>query len=146
MRIIAIASLLLATMTIYCNAGPIKEEYELQERCGKRVEELFKVKYGIDVYKNNVYKTNVGETAISSYVNHYSRKHNKCFAIFSDTIMHIDVGRSRSKIIYDVNENKRYGEFMIFDKENKPSYCSVLDTKCSTESEWDKLVQPYMEQ
>jgi len=52
-------------------AASTKEEYELQERCGKRAEEIFRIEY-----RNG---NKAGK--MSNYTNHYNRKLNRCFVI-----------------------------------------------------------------
>jgi hypothetical protein len=52
-----------------------KDLYELQERCGRRAEEVFRRGWGDGV---NV-KVN-GMTMMASYENHYNIKMNKCLA------------------------------------------------------------------
>jgi hypothetical protein len=87
-------------------AASTKEEYELQERCGKRAEERFKKEYG-------------SETTMSNYSNHYNRKLNKCFILVTQTI-HNDketremLGISTIRTLVDINENKVYGGFFKF--------------------------------
>jgi hypothetical protein len=68
--------------------------------------------------------------------------------------------------IIDVHENKVFGMFTIYSKENVTevkkdknikevtisgkedtiSECRVLDEKCKSKEEWDKLIKQYMEE
>ncbi len=57
------------------NYAQIKEEYELQERCGKRAEERFRQAYG-------------NETTAVSYTNHYNRRLNKCLILVRVVVRH----------------------------------------------------------
>lgn len=98
--------LFLAVFTI-TYAASSKEEYELQERCGKRTEELFKRDFG-----NGINNTDDGYS-LDSYSNHYNKKLNKCFILLTS------IGHSKkyesdstSYALYDVNENKEYGSYI----------------------------------
>ena len=115
-----------------------KEDYELQDKCGKRCEEIFKEKFGNGIIND---KDQIGHI---SYQNHYSKKLNKCFLLLNQTT------RTKSddkifinKSLWDVNENKKYGTFVEIG-ENK--FCEVLNERCKSEGEWNKLVKPYMEE
>jgi len=61
---IGIVFILVEGLLSNSHAGP-KEDYELQERCGKWAEELFKREYGVSNTKNG--------QAITGYRNHYSK-------------------------------------------------------------------------
>ena len=122
-------------------AASTKEEYELQERCGKRAEEVFRKEYE---------NRNIGESWMSNYTNHYNRKLNKCFILvtsnfFPDKKFREEYGIQTDKTLWDINEYKYYGEFVKFSKSGV-SYCEVLGKRCSSENEWDSLVKPYMEE
>jgi len=61
------------------HAASNKEDYELQERCGKRAAELFNLEFG-----NGISNTKEGQY-ITDYRNHYSKKLNKCFVLYTTT-------------------------------------------------------------
>ena len=128
------------------HAAPIKEEYELQERCGKRAEERFKEGYG-----NSIVSNGDGTVIMSNYTNHYNRKLNKCFVLVMSTSIPKDkttrekYGISTDKTLWDLNENKEYGGFFKFSK-HALMRCDVLEKHCNSENEWDSLVKPYMEE
>ena len=107
------------TSLVGCNNK--KDDYELQDKCKKSSEELF----------NREWK-NIEH---SSYQNHYNKKLNKCFIV----VKHFD---ANEVYLYDVNENNIYGGFQKYENSTK---CYVLEKKCNSEEEWDKLVKPYME-
>ena len=116
-----------------------KEEYELQERCSKRAEELFRKEFS-------------NETVSNYYTNHYNRKLNKCFILVTETSIHRDketrekLGVSSTyKTLLDINENKLYGSFWKLSK-GVLMDCEVLGKHCNSENEWDSLVKPYMEE
>jgi hypothetical protein len=66
-RTTVLAALLLVAGTAF--AQPNKEQYELQERCGKRAAEVFAKEWG----------TGFTAAAHANYENHYSSRLNKCF-------------------------------------------------------------------
>lgn len=125
-------------------AGPNKEEYELQEHCGKRAQEIFKQENG-----NGITNTKDGQ-ALTGYTNHYNKKLNKCFVLQTTTDLSYknkQEKKSSSTLItlYDVNENKDYGSFFMRDDDAQPFVCSVLEQACHSKAEWDALIKPYME-
>jgi hypothetical protein len=120
----------------------LKDEYNSRDKCGKRCEEYFRKEYGNG--SNNTYSGQM----MSGYQNHYNKKLNKCFIIITNTSIPNDKETDvlLMKSIYDFNENKSYGDFDKYNKKNNPEHCNVLDKKCESESEWDSLVKPYMEE
>lgn len=126
-------------------AAPTKDEYELQERCGKRAEELFKKEYDGYIVSNET------GTMISNYTNHYNRKLNKCFILVTQTFISKDketrekLGISTETNLVDINENRPYGHFFKF-SQGGLTVCEVLGKHCSSQNEWDALVKPYMEE
>jgi hypothetical protein len=64
----AIAFLFLLTFFGNAYAAPNKEEYELQERCGKGAKEYFKDNFSY-----------TEQNITSFYRNHFNKKLNKCF-------------------------------------------------------------------
>lgn len=85
---------------------------------------------------------------MSSYVNHYNKKLNKCFILITTT--HYPKDKKTDvllmKVIYDINENLPYGNFDKYNKTTNPWCCNVLEKVCKYEREWDLLVKPYMEE
>jgi hypothetical protein len=111
----------------------VKEEYELQDKCGQRTSEFFKKEYG-----NGISTDKYGQM-MSGYQNHYNKKLNKCFIIITSTSRNM-----RLKNLFDFNENKELGTFV--DNKNLPMDCRVFEKSCKSEQEWDLLVKPYMEE
>jgi len=101
-----------------------KENYELQEKCGKRCEEWVKKEYN---------GTNC------SYKNHYNKKLNKCFILVSCNGNNIS-----TEILFDINENNKIGGLSDF--KNGKVFCSMSDKECKSVSEWEILVKPFMEE
>src|SRR5258708_20051088 len=105
--LIAFASLFVAV----CHAAPNKQEYELQERCGKVARETFEREWG----KGGLVKQD-GQTMMTGYENHYNTRLNKCFYLQSTTMYPKKGDRNRNStllmLLFDLNENKNYGPFM----------------------------------
>lgn len=135
--------IVLSSLAILSNskAGTIKEEYELQERCGKHAEEWFKHEYG-----NGSYKTD-DVTARAGYTNHYNTKLNKCFVLLSITFFSpkktVKERLTSTVGLFDINEQKEYGSFY---KNGDAVVCNVGDKICLSSAQWDALIKPYMEE
>jgi hypothetical protein len=133
---VAIAGLL--CFSTYASAQPNKVLYELQERCGKRAEELFRRKYGPGDSKYGM---------LFNYENHYSVRLKKCF--FLEIAVSHDKGKltaTKDMRLFDLNKNKEYGLYMdgICDGCG-PISCKVQGKVCRSESEWRQLLKPFME-
>jgi len=116
-----------------------KEVYELSEKCAKFAAEW--IKRGDFAQKE--YKDWI-RTGAGYYTNHYNKELNKCF-VTVHSVIKLD-GRTH-KTLWDINENKRYGWFTssLVDQ-GKAADCTMLGNPCKSESEWDALVKPYMEE
>jgi hypothetical protein len=83
-KCIAIAAALLMTgMSAYGQSR--KEIYELQERCGKRAEEIFEKDFPKSERKG-----------LELFENHYSVRLNKCFMLEINTLIIRDAGKTTS--------------------------------------------------
>jgi uncharacterized lipoprotein NlpE involved in copper resistance len=102
----------------------LKEQSELQKKCGQISKEFFKKNYNSDEH----------------YRNHYNKKLNKCLMVITEKGV---IGRKKE--LFDVYESNTYGIIRI-NKEKIVMSCDVLKTICKTEQEWDTLVKPYMEE
>ena len=143
------AGLLFALLALHgqpAAAATAKEDYELQERCGKRAEEVFN-----HFYKNvnGIVNNDDGSAALVAYENHYNAKLNKCF--FKSTYTDLphkfkDHNKSGSVLIdlYDINENKEYGTYFKRDQDKVPSMCKVSGKTCGSEKEWESLISTFM--
>jgi hypothetical protein len=121
-----------------CNNQNPKEQYQLQEQCGKRCEEYFKNENGNGTINDKEQFGNV------SYQSHYNRKMNKCLILLNEK----GIKKNNDKIykmntLLDVNEKKKFGFFYNF---GTLTFCDVLEKKCKSEEEWNSLVKPYMEE
>jgi hypothetical protein len=70
-RVLVVAAALLLVDTASF-AQPNKEQYELQERCGKQTAEVFVKRWGSGV------KNSVAGQSVANYENHYNSRLNKC--------------------------------------------------------------------
>jgi hypothetical protein len=108
-----------------------KEIYELEERCGRRAEQIFQKDFPQDQRKG-----------FESFENHYNVRLNKCFLLEENSMVITDAGKSHhSKLLtlVDVNDNKIYGSF-------SPLNCDVQDKQCRSEQEFRTLIRPFMEE
>ncbi len=124
-------------------AEPNKEQYELQQRCGKAAAASFKD----DNPDGTVSNTKDGQ-AIADYENHYNVALNKCFELNTITSYHLQSDpkfSSTTVTLFDVNEHKDYGSFYIRSIDAAPFMCKVLETFCHSEDEWKALIKAFME-
>ena len=94
-----------------------KEEYELQEKCGKRAAE-WGDEWGAQL-GGRTYFDKDGMEEWRDFVNHYNRKLNKCFFLLTIRwSLKIMEGRLYviEKHLYDINENKEYGSFTLIQR------------------------------
>jgi hypothetical protein len=136
MRVIALA-IAVMMFAVSAWAEPNAELYQLQERCGKSAAEVFAKLY------SNGYVKFEGKDFHFNYQAHYNAHLNKCF--FLEISGSFEKNNTTPEYrLFDLMENREYGSFtqtldgMIF--------CNVQETTCSSRSEWDILVKPYMNQ
>ncbi len=112
---------------------PNKEQYDLEERCGKRADEVFRREYETPPKMRGF---------TFNYRNHYSPKLNKCFFVEISTSM-IDAHRMSTQYrLFDLNENKELGSF--YKQSDGFMTCVVGTRPCASEAEWNTLISPYM--
>ena len=118
----------------------IKNDDELKEKCRIQSADFFRD----DQLTNRRYPEEMW-----SYLNHYSKKLNKCFIVITITFLPknenktMDTG-SITKFLYDVDEYKSYGSSVLVPKKHFNGV--VNDKKCQSEEEWNELIKPYMEE
>jgi len=110
-----------------------RHQYELEERCSRRMAELFKAAY-----------PERSTTSIARYMNHYNKKANKCFAVTSIGDL-IKPGSLVIMKLTDVNESRDIGTYWV-EGSGAPTTCKVGDTVCRSHQEWEALIKPYMKQ
>ena len=138
-------------------------DYDLRERCGK-----YCIDYFLKIYRDKSKEKSDNYSVYSDYVNHYNRNMNKCFMLVtSQSVPKKKQGPViTAEYLIDVHESKTFGEFTISRKENVIegeksktlkeftisgkediiSECKIMDKKCKSRDEWDKLIKPYMEE
>ena len=136
----AVLALVFAAASTAAHAEPHKEQYELQERCGKRTEQMYenekRGKTGANYY---------------TYQSHYNPTRDKCFYLPKENIITGSLGSLWIDLV-DANENKTYGQFIAhwlevngLKQSLSVQVCYVQGETCSSESEWQELIKPYME-
>ena len=139
--LVTILLLTLSSSASYAATPTAKEEYELQERCGKRAEEVFKREFG-----NGISNTEDGQS-MAGYTNHYNKKLNKCFYLLAYTEFRYKnkkEGSSTLITLFDINEQREYGQFFSRLNDKFGFQCKVEDKACSSQAEWEALIKPYM--
>src|SRR5438874_10526693 len=135
------AALAIMITTACCQvfAATAKEEYELQERCGKRAEQVFTKEFG-----GGIVNTENGQATVG-YTNHYNRKMNKCFYLLTYTSLDYKVKAktwSTMVTLFDINEQREYANFFERSSDRLGFVCKVGDRKCQSREEWDLLIRP----
>lgn len=118
-------------------------DYDMQVKCSRDAKAWF----------NDNWERDKG-TLLLTYTNHYNKAQNKCFELVE---YHYDIANGASWVgdimLWDVYENTRYGNVsvthMVYYKpvvssEESVGTCEVFGTKCSSVDDFNKLVQPYM--
>jgi hypothetical protein len=126
---------ILFVLCVPAHAQTRTESYLLQERCGKRADEIFRTEYG-----THSKKTDHGELRFN-YESHYSERLNKCFFLEDATSYSIIDGKSSSmKIVrlFDANGNKEYANFSF-------GACIVNGKTCGSYEEFLEIIKQYME-
>jgi hypothetical protein len=132
-------------------AAANKEEFELQERCGKLAAQYFHEEYGEGVVNNDYVDPDTHRTLYdqtrSTFVNHYGARENRCFVIVTTT----NVNRfeqtenaSISIMLIDINGHHNLGMFHAVNHSTTPDICFVGHRDCQSMDEWNLLLQPYM--
>jgi hypothetical protein len=131
------------------NAAPDKAQYELQERCAKRAEQIF-----TKGWPNGSPDNSAGYTQTANYQSHYNPTLNKCF--YLETSQAYNQKRSTvSKSLLEVNSNREYGQYygdlLIGGKLNMnpsglPPTCWLGEKFCQSEFVWDAMANVYMEE
>jgi len=120
-----------------------KDVSELQEKCKSDAATIFK-----EVFSKEDMSNDKDGVINKNYKIHYNVKLNKCFVLMYTT----SYPHSKSndafiiKVLWDIDEVKKYGTVTRLRRKPTPSDCSVKDKICKSEGEWDSLVKPYMEE
>jgi hypothetical protein len=134
--VVAAALLLVATASF---AQPNKEQYELQERCGKRAAEVFAKEWGTGV-KHDV----SGRYSVAEYQNHYNSRLNKCIYLESGRIRNPGLPSIIWMKLFDLNENRSIAHYSTVEGDVS-KICMVEAKWCQAEAEWRTLIKPFME-
>ena len=124
------------------NGAPSPEEYELQERCGKRAEELFRRDWG----KEGAHTVSGSHMAVR-FRSYYNARLNGCFVLYTVRNLGSSAGTPRTSTqltLFEANTNKDYGFFFSFDAEPRLMDCWVAQRKCASRQEWDSLATHFI--
>ena len=117
----------------------LKAEYDLQERCGKRAEEIYRKDWGGEgVINHKDYQQ------VSGFTNHYNKKLNKCFILISSQLFWTNYAYRESYELWDINDNKLYGNYYSDYSLGALLHCNLLDTWCNSYKAWESLTKPFM--
>jgi hypothetical protein len=137
LALLVIAAFLIALSGCQSDKGR-KEVYELQEKCRDLAAREFKEHY------ENDYN-------IQSYTTHYNLELNRCFFLLKTSVPSKEAKETQHRIIrraivlVDLNESRYYGTYLEVGGEARPSKCQVLNKECDSETDWNSLIEPYME-
>ena len=119
-------------------AASATEQYELAERCGKQAKADW-------AWRNQDRPGLYGPNSFVRYENHYSAKFNKCY------VMHVITQPQEGgdtwvlHTLFDVNENKSIASYSGVDG-GETGICERLKERCTSKTEWDRLIRPYWKQ
>jgi hypothetical protein len=118
---------------------PNRALYDLQERCGRRAEQVFEKNYERFSKDDKTY-------TIRNYQNHYNHTLNKCFFLVIETT-HFNSTKEQLRMLelLDLNDNSRYGLYIGLTKQDSHTTCEVRGRDCSSEPEWVDLANRYLE-
>jgi hypothetical protein len=114
---------------------------DLREQCRKSAEEYFTGRFGSGIRDDDF-----GQR-IDTYTNHYNVKLNKCFILIETVIIpkYKIFRTSRAKTLLDIYKDTYYGSYGI-GRDGSINMCEMLKKECHSDSDWDSLVDPYMEE
>jgi hypothetical protein len=124
---LALLTLAMLTCAASTQAQNRKEIYELQERCGKRAEQIYEKDFPVGERKG-----------LESFESHYNIRLNRCFMLEENATLTKDASTTKLLTLIDVNANKIYGSF-------NPFICDVQNVTCKSEQEFRALFRQFME-
>jgi len=148
MKLAPALTLLLVTggLTSHAQERSKKEDYDLQERRGRRAEELFRRDWGASGITNSN-----GTTTTANYENHYNKRLNNCLEKLRSWVNKNGEDTAFTSVqIFDVNEQRTYARLDYSFSASKKSFtlltCDVAGVQCIAEKEWEALSAHYMEE
>ena len=114
---------------------------DLRELCRKSAEEYFTGRFG------SGFRDDEFGQRIDTYTNQYNEKLNKCFILINTVVTprYKIFRQSSAKTLLDIYKDTYYGSCGIA-RDGSIQPCEMLKKECHSESEWDALVKPYMEE
>ena len=136
-----VAAFFIFAMSLHSLVGctQSKKDYELQEKCGNLCKEYFKKEHGQGIFDDREHSGSI------SYKYHFNKKLSKCFILLDENgyIRSYDK-LYKKKSLLDINDKRKYGSF--YNIVGTSNACDVLEKKCNSEQEWDKLIKSYMDE
>ena len=115
----------------------LKDEYELNERCGKRAADVFKKDWGNDAISNDK-----DSSTLANYSNHYNKKLNKCFYLInSSTVNYSSKITYNFKTLIDINDNSVYGDYI---DDGVKITANVQGKKLTSNNDWNLHTNTFM--
>ena len=110
---------------------------ELKERCRIYAAEVFAKDYG-DHLKIE------GKDSYYNYQAHYNVHLNKCFFLEITSILGKLNDMALTYRLFDLFEKREYGSYT--QSTQGAFFCKVQEAVCRSKSEWDNLIEPYMDE
>jgi len=132
-----------------------KETRDLQERCYKNAMKWFQEKWGRGPIRGKD-----GSSTMIYFTSHYSQKLNKCFfwtetsyipkdqtaAIVTKDLLDIhELNKVYAHCIFEQKDPRDPKELSLFSKKGE-TICFVAGVNCTSVSDWERLIEPYMEE
>ena len=131
-------------------ASQKSELYDLQEKCGRRAEELYMNEFTVNPLSDQGDQDNQGnhgEFGLFSYVNHYNAKLNRCYMLVSSqSNLDENTGSNLAIQLIDVNEHNAIAFYSAGSNNKEPTECFLRDRECHSLEEWKKLIKPFIEE
>jgi len=151
---VIIESALLFTLCVGCNGDRIakleKENQELKARLAQKTvsrnSDQMQCLREARAFFENKYKRDKSTTFLN-YMNHFNRDENICYLVVEWRADNAPFGWTSSVSLWNVQKNSRVGVIFADESPNGKesiSKCVVNGVSCTTIDEFNKLVQPFM--
>jgi hypothetical protein len=151
---VIIESALLLVLCVGCNSDRItkleKENQELKEKLpqetANRDDDQMKCLGEARTFFEAKYKRDKS-TTFMNYMNHFNRAQNACYIVVEWRANNAPFGSTSSTSLWDTQKNSRVGVLFANhspDGKDSVSTCVVNGVSCKTPDEFNKLIQPFM--
>jgi hypothetical protein len=139
MKAFFLAALIVMALAGTGNSGDKAGPRKAEEQCGQVAKIFFTQSYGGNRHAHG--DKDFGTT----YKHHYNRNLDKCFMVLTTVITTGEGGTQKD--LYELYEHKVYGSFYeIGTKDDEPEACEVSGKLCKSASQWEELLEPFMEE